>query len=141
MKLQQVPRKVVERLSTHAFRLLGWDNISSAKISRRKDLKEIGTKYGGWVVPTKLLDTDPICYPVGCGEDIYFDIGLIEQFGCDIFAFDPTPRAIEYVGKVAGQNSQYRFFDVGLWDQENTLKFYAPINPDHVSHSFLNLSP
>lgn len=139
MKLQQIPRKIIEKLSTHAFRLIGWDRISLVKIKSRNDLKKIGTKYGGWVVPVSLFNSRAICYCVGCGEDISFDIGLIDNFGCDIFAFDPTPRAIRYVEKVAGQNTKYHLFEIGLWDKEDTLKFYAPRNPEHVSHSLLNL--
>ncbi|AOX03493.1 hypothetical protein BJP34_32315 [Moorena producens PAL-8-15-08-1] len=139
MKLQQIPRKVVDKLYNNAYRLFGWDKISLTKINNRNDLKEIGTKYGGWVVPASLLDASSICYCVGCGEDISFDIGLINQFGCDVFAFDPTPRAIKYVQKVAGNNSKYHFFEIGLWNKEDTLKFYVPQNPDHVSHSLINL--
>ncbi len=121
------------------FSSCGIDQISGARISRRNDLKEIGTKYGGWVVPTSLLNVDSICYCVGCGEDISFDIGLIDYFKCDVYGFDPTPRAIKYVESVAGQNPKYHFFEVGLWDKEDTLKFFVPENPDHVSHSLLNL--
>ena len=139
MKLQQIPAKVLNKLSTHTFRLFGYDKISLVKIKSRYDLKSIGTKYGGWVVPVSLLDAGSICYCVGCGEDISFDIGLIDKFGCDVFAFDPTPRAIKYVDNVAANNSQYHFFEIGLWDKEDTLKFYAPSNSEYVSHSLVNL--
>jgi FkbM family methyltransferase len=105
----------------------------------RNDLREIGTQYGGWVIPSGLFNSDSICYCVGCGEDISFDLGLIDQFGCNVFGFDPTPRAIKHVRDNAGQNRKYHFFEVGLWDKEDVLKFYAPRNPKHVSHSLLNL--
>jgi FkbM family methyltransferase len=139
MKAQRILRKILKQLSTGAFKLLGWDIISLARIKSRSDMKEIGTKYGGWVVPIGLLDSGSICYCVGCGEDISFDIGLIDNFGCHVFSFDPTPRAIKYVENVAGQNSKYHFVEIGLWDKEDTLKFYAPKNPEHVSHSIVNL--
>ena len=121
------------------FSLFDVDLISLSKINKRKDLIEIGTKYGGWVVPSNLLNANSICYCVGCGEDISFDTGLIDHFGCDVYAFDPTPRAIAHVKKETGQNPQYHFFDVGLWDKEATVKFFVPRNPEHVSHSLLNL--
>ncbi len=139
MKYQQVPRKIVKRLSFYFYKLLGKDSISGAKILRRNDLEEIGSDYGGWVVPTRLLRSDSICYCVGCGEDITFDLGLIDIFGCHVYGLDPTPRAIAHVKKVAGGNSKYHFFDIGLWDKEDTLKFFVPKNPGHVSHSLLNL--
>lgn len=139
MNLLNIPSKIASRLSNHAFKLFNIDRISHVKIKNRDDLNEIGTQYGGWVIPVTLFDSTSICYCAGCGEDISFDLGLIETFGCDVYAFDPTPRAIEYVKQVAGQNSKYHFFDLGLWDKNDTLKFYIPKNPDHVSHSLVNL--
>lgn len=138
-KLQSYLTKVGEKLSTYAFKLSRFDNIALVRIHGRGDLRAIGTTYGGWVVPVTLLGAESICFCLGCGEDISFDLGLIDQFNCDIFAFDPTPRAIKYVEKVAGQNPKYHFFEIGIWDKEETLKFYAPKNPQHVSHSLMNL--
>jgi len=139
MKLQQIPKKIAERLTRHAYNLFGVDFISLAQICGRTDLKQIGSNYGGWVVPASIINKDSICYCVGCGEDISFDLGLIDFFGCDVFAFDPTPRSIKYVKTAAGQNQKYHFFDVGLWDKEDRLKFFVPKDPAHVSHSLLNL--
>jgi FkbM family methyltransferase len=139
VNLQKIPGKISKRLSHYVFRLFGIDRLLLKRVKGRDDLREFGTKYGGWVIPVSLFDASSICYCVGCGEDISFDLGLIDEFGCDVYAFDPTPRAIKYVKEVAGQNSKYHFFDVGLWDKEDTLKFYTPRNPNHVSHSLLNL--
>lgn len=139
MKLQSIPTRVGKKLADYSFKLFSFDNIAFTKINGRDDLKEIGTTYGGWVVPVSLLNAGSIVYCLGCGEDISFDLGLINQFKCDIFAFDPTPRAIKFVKKVAGQNPKYHFFEVGVWDKEETLEFYAPKNPQHVSHSLMNL--
>lgn len=139
MEPQHIPRKVKKRLLFHVRRLLGKDQLTLAKIRTRNDLREIGTKYGSWVIPANLLNAGSVCYCVGCGEDISFDLGLIEQFGCEVFAFDPTPRAIDYVKKNAGTNGQYHFYDIGLWDEKDKLKFYVPKNPEHVSHSLINL--
>ena len=107
----------MKRLSFQFHKLLGKDSLSGAKIVSRNDLKEIGSDYGGWVVPTRLLGSDSICYCVGCGEDITFDLGLISTFGCHVHGFDTTPRAIAYVREVVGEHSKYHFFDIGLWDK------------------------
>jgi FkbM family methyltransferase len=139
MNLKQLPHKIINTLLNHTFTILGRDRISGIKIDSRNDLKEIGAEHGAWVVPTDLLNATSTCYCIGCGEDISFDIGLIEQFCCDVFAFDPTPRAVRHVERVAAQNTQYHFFEIGLWDKEDNLKFYVPKHPEHVSHSLLNL--
>lgn len=139
MKLQQIPNRIATKLSNYTFQLLGMDRISGAKVKTRDDLEELGTEYGGWVIPVNLLDSNSICYCVGCGEDISFDLSLIDRFGCDVFAFDPTPRAIQHIQEVASDIPQYRFFETGLWDKEDRLKFYVPQDSSHVSHSLLNL--
>ncbi|MBA1146045.1 FkbM family methyltransferase [Ectothiorhodospiraceae bacterium WFHF3C12] len=139
MKLHQIPYKVAKKTADHLFWMVGFDRISRARITRRGELREIGSKYGGWVVPADLFDERSICYCVGCGEDISFDLGLVEQFGCDVYGFDPTPRAVAHVKQVARDLSKYHFHEVGLWDRKDTLKFYAPRVAEHVSHSLLNL--
>ncbi|MBN3879163.1 FkbM family methyltransferase [Nostoc sp. JL23] len=139
MNMLQFILKAIRKISNFIYRFIGRDNITFIKIFPCKDLVELGTQYGGWVIPKSLLDSDSVVYCVGCGEDISFDVSLIEQIGCDIFGFDPTPRAIQYVKKVAHDNSKYHFCEVGLWDKDDILKFYAPKISDHVSHSLLNL--
>jgi FkbM family methyltransferase len=139
MLLKEIPSKITKKISIYVFKLFGMDSVSRVKVTGRDDLQEIGTKYGGWVVPVSLLDAESICYCAGCGEDISFDLGLIDRFSCDVYAFDPTPRAIKHVKKVAGENPKYHFYEIGLWDKEETLKFYVPKDPEHVSHSLVNL--
>lgn len=103
------------------------------------DLIRLGTQAGGWVIPVDVVDRKSICYCAGVGEDISFDLALIEHYGCQVYAFDPTPRAISYVHRVVGRNPQYMFHDIGVWSTDTVLRFYAPRNPVHVSHSIMNL--
>lgn len=139
MSLTTFWSKAVRRIAYPLFRLAGRDNLTYKRISRRHDLSRIGSPHGGWVVPTQLLCADSICYCVGCGEDITFDLGLIDRFNCHVYGFDPTPRAVKYVRDRTRHRDHYHFLDVGVWNQDDTLKFYAPKNPSHVSHSALNL--
>jgi len=102
-------------------------------------LEKIGTAYGGWIVPTRLIDASWRCYSGGVGEDVSFDLGLIERFGCSVFAFDPTPRAIAFAEPIAAGEPKFRFMPIGLWSGDASLRFYSPRNPEHVSHSIMNL--
>lgn len=102
-------------------------------------LGKIGSDYGGWFLPLDLVRADWICYAGGVGEDITFDLGVIDRFGCQVFAFDPTPRAIAFVECHAKEVKNFHFMPVGLWSEDTTLRFYAPRDPAHVSHSVVNL--
>jgi FkbM family methyltransferase len=129
----------IESVVRGAWRNLGVDSLTGQHIHSRQDLVRLGTDYGGWIVPSTLLDRNSVCYCAGAGEDITFDLALAERFGCEVHVFDPTPRAIAHVERVAEGNRLIHFQPVGLWDCEAVLKFYAPANPAHVSHSVLNL--
>jgi len=102
-------------------------------------LEKIGSEYGGWIVPTGRITADWICYCGGVGEDITFDLGIIERFNCTVFAFDPTPRAIAHVAGYAANEPRFNFRPVGLWSADTSLRFFAPRDPAHVSHSAVNL--
>ncbi len=101
--------------------------------------ERFGSAYGGWVVPGGRLHHGAVCYCVGCGEDISFDLEIIEQLGCSVEGFDPTPRSIAYVRNAIRDIGNYRFHEFGLWSTTGTLKFFAPRDARHVSHSLTNL--
>jgi galactoside O-acetyltransferase len=44
-------------------------------------------------------DKEIVVYSCGVGEDISFDIALMSDYRCKIFAFDPTPKSIEWINK------------------------------------------
>jgi len=92
----------------------------------------IGSDYGGWPVITGTLDADSCVYSFGVGQDITFDLGLIEAFACRIEAFDPTPRCREWI-ETQNLPALLRFHPIGLADRTTVLRFFAPDNDDHVS--------
>src|SRR5438552_4122743 len=102
-------------------------------------LERIGSTYGGWAVPKDLISSEWICYCGGAGEDITFDLGMIERFGVHVYCFDPTPRSAAHVAQVAAGLSRFHFYPIGLWDRNDSIRFFAPRDPSHVSHSALNL--
>jgi FkbM family methyltransferase len=102
-------------------------------------MEMLGNPYGGYPVPTSQLDDRSVCYLAGTGEDISFDLALIERFGCEVWAFDPVARAAEYVARAAAAEPRHHFMPVGLWSSDATLTFHAPLTPGFVSHSATNL--
>ncbi len=102
-------------------------------------LGRFGSDYGGWVIPLEILKPTSVCYCAGVGEDASFDLELIQMYRCEVFAFDPTPRAIKYAEDCAAKESNFRFYPFGLWDKDTELRFYVPENPAFVSHSAVNL--
>lgn len=96
-----------------------------------------GSDYGGWTICPEHINSASLVYSFGVGEDISFDLSLIERFGCRIIAFDPTPRSIQWVKEQRlPANLEMHPFGVAAFDGE--ALFYPPDNPDHVSHTIVS---
>lgn len=112
--------------------------VVAVRTEAEPGIEALGTGYGKWDVPLHRLPPGAICYCAGVGEDTQLDEGLM-ALGHDVYAFDPTPRAIEHAATVRAASPQYTFLPIGVWSSDETLRFYAPDDPAHVSHSALNL--
>ncbi len=126
-------------------------------------LERLGTPYGGWIIPKDRLNPNAVCYLVGAGEDISFDLAVADRYGCPVHIFDPTPRAIGHVqatiacigeqkpmGCTTSPTGYYPSarpgtalllhpHPFGIWSGDETLRFFAPKEKTHVSYSIVNL--
>jgi FkbM family methyltransferase len=89
-------------------------------------------------VVRNLLTEDSIVYSFGVGEDITFDLALIEQYGLNVYAFDPTPLAIKFVEKANQLTNQFHFEDIGISDKDEVAKFYLSTDKRDISGSIIN---
>jgi FkbM family methyltransferase len=87
---------------------------------------------------------------------------LINRYNCNVFTFDPTPRAKQHYDILrqntdrgvrtlinndsrlaydctVGTLQHLQFYPYGLWTENTRLRFYVPQNSAHVSHSIVNL--
>ena len=96
-----------------------------------------GTHYGGWTICPNFLSKDSIVYSFGIGEDISFDLSIIEKYGVNVFGFDPTPKSIEWIYSQK-LPKEFIFFEYGIADYDGITKFYPPENKEHVSHTMLH---
>jgi FkbM family methyltransferase len=119
-----------------ARRVLGMDR-PGGRVQVRCARRRIGTRYGGCTICPQGLNSASVVYSVGIGEDVSFDLALIDAFGCTVRGFDPTPRSIAWV-RSRGLAAQFQFHDFGLSDHDGTLALHLPRDPTHVSGSLVN---
>ena len=86
-----VGRKIKRLFKT----LVGKDFFPRIDCQCKKE--RLGSKYCGWEVAVEKITKDSVCYSFGVGEDVSFDLELINRFGVVVHAFDPTPRSINWV--------------------------------------------
>jgi FkbM family methyltransferase len=157
-----ITERVLERISAKRRRLAyspkSWvtKNVTPCQNTIR-----LGTKYGGWnfIPAPDLLGSHVIL--CGAGEDISFDIEMQRRYDAIVVIVDPTPRAIAHYEEViaaaiSGRHcsinhssknvydftsvdlSKIQYIDKALWFERTTIKFWAPRNVAHVSHSITN---
>lgn len=129
-------RKLKDKLKTNIDSIwLRFLDFSAKRIEIPR--KRFGSAYGGWTVCPLNLNKDAIIYSLGIGEDITFDLAIIEKFRCQVFAFDPTPRSIEWL-KLQNLPPQFSWHKIGVACYDGKAKFFPPENPAHISHTLLN---
>lgn len=130
----------------------------------KNNLIYLGSIEGGKTIYNSSNLKNSIVLSAGLGEDASFDVEFASKFNAKVLVLDPTPRAIVHFEKIldrAGQKRTRRYipggcqpaesYDLGMvernqlcliqkaiWIEETTLKFFAPPNPSHVSHSISN---
>ena len=124
----------------------------------------MGSPYGGW----SFVDEDTLkectIISAGLGEDASFDIEFAAKYNAKVIIVDPTPRAISHFNEIVnslGNPAKLQYSEDGcqpidaydlssittdnlllvakaLWNENTSLKFFEPLNPNHVSHSIVN---
>lgn len=154
-------RRIINKIS---LKIKKWTE-PRLNIPVRSDIpvERLGSPYGGWIIPRHQLSAGSVCYLVGAGEDISFDLAVAQRYQCPVHIFDPTPRALTHVRQTleqisAGQPAEcttspggfypaypadivpgIRVHPWGIWNEDTILRFYTPQNEAHVSHSIVNL--
>lgn len=82
----------------------------------------LGSRHGGWFVSPAGLEPSAVVYSFGVGRDLSFECALIERFGVTVHAFDPTPRALEWV-RSQRLPERLVLHELGLADYDGTARF------------------
>ena len=101
-----------------------------------REMQKIGSDYGGYFLDSSVIVPNAVVYSLGIGEDISFDLALIERFGLTVHAFDPTPKVKKWLASQTVPQ-QFYFHDVGIADFDGDGTFYLPPRPDYISHSLV----
>lgn len=123
---------IINKILNRVFNLKSYRGL---QIHCRKE--HYGTEYGGWYVCPDVITSDSVVYSFGVGEDISFDLEMIERFGCTVYAFDPTPKSIEWI-QSQKLPDRFHFFAFGIAGYDGIAKFNPPENPEYVSYTMLD---
>ena len=77
------------------------------------------------IIP-ELLNASSVVCSFGVGNDISFDLAMIQQFGATVHGFDPSPDAIRFVASQIDLPSRYHFHPYGLGSIDGDAEFFRP---------------
>ena len=123
------------RLAKRAVRAIRGEELWQGAQIRCPRLK-LGSEGACWCVCPRDLSSSSVVYSFGVGEDISFDLALIERFGLHVEAFDPTPRSIEWLQSQVVP-PEFVFHAYGVAGFDGNCAFLPPENPAHASHSMV----
>ena len=112
-----------QRAKTKLKRLVG------KELNLRVELRVKTEKDGGWWFAPEELGQNSIVYSLGVGEDIDFDLSIIDRYQVELHAFDPTPSSIDML-KAADLPQEFRFYPWAITAEDGTLKFYPRVRKD-----------
>lgn len=112
-----------------------WQLLPFLRPSVRIEKKWFGSIYGGFYVHPAILKPQDLVVSIGIGKDISFDLALINKYNVRVYAFDPTPKSLEWL-KSQNLPATFQYADFGLDATINgEVTFYLPKDERAVSAS------
>lgn len=90
------------------------------------DTLTLGSGDGIWTIARRFLNESPIIFSCGIGEDLSWDLAMIEQFQATVHAFDPTPISLKWL-RSQQLPPQLRTYPVGLATFDGAQDFTLPL--------------
>lgn len=137
-KYSDIHKYVTARIPRFYNQVVGRDLRYFPQIRVRKE--HLGSRYDGKRICIDYVKPKSIVYSFGIGQDISFDLTMIERFDVDVYAFDPTPISKEWL-KQQTLPEKFHFFDFGLADYDGFAEFFPFAPDDPTAHDFSILNP
>lgn len=101
--------------------------LSGKELWLKTDVTVDTIKADGWAYIFEGLGPDSVVYSLGVGDNVDFDLGVIERFGVNVYAFDPTPYAKDWVeGRELPK--EFVFKPWAAAGEDGTLRLFRRVN-------------
>lgn len=97
------------------------------------ETEELGTPYGGWIMPRGVIEPGWTCYCVGVGADISFDLALVREHGVTVRAIEPVEQFVDQARREAAQEPRFSAHHAAIAAADGPLRMQRSHDPQ--SHS------
>ena len=101
--------------------------ISGKELWLKTEVSFDTVKASEWTFINGKLGADSVVYSLGVGDNVEFDLDLIDRFDVKVYAFDPTPYAKEWVA-TQDLPEKFIFFPWAAAGEDGTLRLYRRIS-------------
>jgi len=103
--------------------------LTGKELRLKTDIEVPLIKDGGWWFTAGGLDKNSIVYSLGVGDEVDFDLSVIERFDAEVFAFDPTPNSVDLLDSRT-LPERFHFYPWAVMAADGSLKFYPRLKKD-----------
>jgi FkbM family methyltransferase len=103
------------------------------------DLIDLGSRPGGWTMPTGLLEPSWICYLVGAGGDICIDLDLIRGYGVTVRSFDAVAEYVTRAYEHANGEPRFSSYHAAIAAKDGPVRMQTTHHPGSLSVSAARL--
>jgi FkbM family methyltransferase len=91
-------------------------------LSRGFEIVHLGSSYGGWLMPEDVIESSWVCYCVGTGGDITFDLELIRRYGAEVRAFDAVADYVRHAADTAAGEPRFSVRQAAIATSDGPLR-------------------
>lgn len=113
--------------------------LGRTRVSGRGQPVSLGSVYGGWMAPAALIESGWVCYCVGAGADISFDLELIERFDVRIQSVEPVEQYVEEALEAAAGEPRFAAYRAAIATSDGPIRMQHTHNPGGLALSSANL--
>ena len=102
--------------------------LTGRELWLRPEVQYPQRRYGEWTICPELLEQRVVVYSMGIGDNIDFELAVMDEWGAEVHAFDPTPPAAWV--KNLGLPDRFHFHAWAAAAQDGELMLYPRIKRD-----------
>jgi len=121
--------KRLEKSPGYQRKKLFFKRLVGKELRLKPEIRLDTVKDGGWWFHPDALDGNSIVYSLGIGEDVDFDLALIDRFGLQVHAFDPTPSSVDWLA-AQSMPPNFHFHPWAVTAADGVLKLFPRIKRD-----------
>ncbi len=129
------PAKISSALRRRWFE---W-RVPRIKMREVPGIVHLGGSYGGWVMPGELIEPSWICYLVGAGGDVSFDLELISRYGVISRSFEAVEDYVVRAREQAGDEPRFSAHHAAIAAVDGPIRMQVTHDPGSLSVSAAHL--